>query len=218
MFLVEFLQLSPMLDELFTESNIRSYFGKYGKIVDAKMLDEDKTGGICFITFEDFDSSDRILLDAPHHLNGQLLSIHKYTSPEAVTNLSQYRFVDPNNAHRIHRWYPILRNFTDLVRPLEILYKTQLALLRYNTKKQIALGSDQLNQVKEELLELENKYNNFKQNFLQLCQVNEQLKQQIDDNERKTEVQKNEYERQIEEQRRKNRALEEAIQKLEEQS
>ena len=182
------------------------------------MLEEDKIGGICLITFEDFDSSDRVLLDAPHHLNGQLLSIHKYTPPDYVTSLSQYRFVDPNNSHQIKRWYPILRNFADLVRPLEILYKTQLALLRYNAKKQIAISNDQLNQVKEELLELENKYNNFKQNFLQLCQENEQLQQRIDDNQRKTEINKDEYERQIEEQRRKNRALEEAIQKLDEQS
>lgn len=182
------------------------------------MLEEDKTGGICFITFEDCDSSDRVLLDAPHDLNGQLLSIHKYSPPDYITSLSQYRFVDPNQAHHIKRWRPILRNFADLVRPLEILYKTQLALLRYNTKKQIAIGNDYLNQAKEELLEWENKYNNFKQIFLQLCQQNEQLQRQIDDNQRKTEMHKLEYERKIEEQRRKNRELEEAIHTLDQHS
>jgi hypothetical protein len=65
--------------------------------MDLKMLEEENTGGICFITFEDFDSSDRVLLDGPHYLNGQLLSINKYTPPEYICSLSQYRSIDPTN-------------------------------------------------------------------------------------------------------------------------
>lgn len=179
------------------------------------MLEEDKTGGICLITFEDFDSSDRVLLDAPHDLNGQILSIHKYTPPEYVTSLSQYRFIDPNTAHQIKRWYPIVRNFSDVIRPLEILYKTQLALIRYNIKKQIAVSNDNLNQEKEYLLELENKYNHVKQDLLQLVESNEQLKQRIEESQSKTDRHKDQFESQIEEQRRKNQELEDAIKKLE---
>ena len=182
------------------------------------MLEEDKTGGICFITFDDFDSSDRVLLDAPHRLNGQILSIHKYTTPETVLSLSQYRFVDPDNAHQIKRWYPIVRNFQDLIRPLEILYKTQMALLRYNTRKQISVRHDHLNQEKENLLELENKYNHLKQNLLQLCELNERVKQQIDESQSKTDQHKNQYEAQIKRQKQRNRALEDAIDKLNDQS
>ncbi|CAF0764910.1 unnamed protein product [Rotaria sp. Silwood1] len=198
-------------DPLFTETNIRSYFGVYGKITELKMLEEDDCAGICFITFEDFDSSDRVLLDFPHYLNGQLLSIHKYTAPEYICNLSQFRFVDPKNASQIKRWYPIFRNLTDFMRPLKILYKTQIALFKFNMNKQISISNQNLNKTKETLHEFENKYNDLKQNFLQLFSLNEQLKRQIQELERKNEKNKNEYENQIEEQKRKNQSLQDAI-------
>ncbi|CAF2393597.1 unnamed protein product [Rotaria sp. Silwood2] len=198
-------------DPLFTEENIRSYFGTYGKIVDFKMLEEEDSAGICFITFEDFDSSDRVLLDTPHYLNGQLLSIHKYTAPEYICNLSQFRFIDPKNAYQVKRWYPIFRNLTDFMQPLKILYKTQFALVKYNMNRQIVVNNQNLNKTKENLHEFENKYNDLKQNFLQLINLNEQLKQQIEELEKKNGKNKNQFENQFEEQKRKNQSLEDAI-------
>jgi len=182
------------------------------------MLDEENTGGICFITFEDFDSSDRVLLDGPHYLNGQLLSIHKYNPPEYISSLSQYRFIDQTKAHEIKRWYPLVRNLTDLIRPIEILYKTQLALIKYNLNKQISINNQNLNQTKENLVEFENKSNNLKQDLIQLSYLNEELKKQINENERKNETNKNQYEYQIEQQRQRNQLLLNAIQDLQENS
>jgi len=204
------------LDSLFIDANIRSYFGEYGKIIDLKILEEEDTSGICLITFDDFDSSDRVLIDCPHYLNGQLLSVHKYTPPEYICSLSQFRYIDEKKAHEIKRWYPLLRNFTDLIRPLNILYKTQIALIKYNINKQISIGYQNLNKTKENLLEYENKYNEIKQNFIQLCNLNEQLKYQIEENQRKNEKNKIDYENIIEQQRQKNRSLEDAIMYLEE--
>ncbi|CAF0893010.1 unnamed protein product [Rotaria sordida] len=200
-----------VLDRLFTEANIRSYFGVYGTIIDLKMLEEEDSAGICLITFEDFDSSDRILLDIPHYLNRQLLSVHKYTAPEYICSLSQFRFIDPKNARQVKRWYPICRNLTDFMHPLKILYKTQFALVKYNLNKQISRSNQNLNKTKETLHEFENKYNDLKQNFLQLFNLNEQLKQQIEEVNRKNEKNKNDYENQIEEQKLKNQSLQDAI-------
>jgi len=186
--------------------------------MDLKMLEEEDTAGICLITFEDFDSCDRVLLDVPHYLNGQLLSVHKYTPPEYICSLSQFRFIDEKNAHEIKRWYPLVRNFTDLIRPLTILYKTQLALIKYNINKQISISNQNLNKTKENLLEFENKYNDIKQEFIQLCNLNLQLKNQIEESQRKNEKNKNEYENQIEQQRLKNQSLQDAIRSLQENS
>jgi hypothetical protein len=179
------------------------------------LLEEENTGGICLITFEDFDSSDRVIIDGPHYLNGQLLIINKYTPPEYICSLSQYRFIDSTNAHEIKRWFPIVRNLTDLIRPLECLYKTQLALIKYNLNKQISIGEQSLNQTKENLLEFENKYNSAKQDLIKLCDANEKLIEEIEEKERKNEILKNEYECQIEEQRKKNQELQDAINRLE---
>jgi hypothetical protein len=182
------------------------------------MLEEENTAGICLITFDDFDSSDRVLIDCPHYLNGQLLSVHKYTPPEYICSLSQFRFIDETKAHEIKRWYPLLRNFTDLMRPLNILYKTQIALIKYNINKQISISNQNLNKTKENLLEFENKYNNIKQEFIQLCKLNQQLKQQIEDSRKKTEQNKNEYENLIEQQRQQNQSLQDSIMHLQQNS
>jgi len=206
------------IDQLFTDVNISSYFGVYGKIIDIKMLEEDDTAGICLLTFEDFDSSDRVLLDMPHYLNGKLLSIHKYTSPEYVCSLSQYRLIDERNAHQVKRWYPIFRNLTEFMRPINILYKTQFALTKYNLNKQILISQKNLNEKKENLLEFENTYNDVKQNFIQLWNLNQELKTQIEEIEKKNEKKKIEYEYQIEQQRSKNKSLQDAIMYLREHS
>jgi hypothetical protein len=175
------------------------------------MLEEEGTAGICLITFEDYDSSDRVILDLPHYLNRQLLSVHKYTAPEYICRLSQYRFIDETTAHNIKRWYPIFRNLTDLMRPLNILYKTQLALIRYNLNKQILTNKENLNKTREDLVEFENKYNVVKQDFIQLSHLNAQLKRQIREIQRKNPKHTNEYECQIEQQRQKNQSLKDAI-------
>ena len=62
----------------------------------------------------------------------------------------------------------------------------------------------------EEIL-FENKFNDIKQNFIQLFNLNQRLKNQIEDSRKKIEKTKNEYEDQIDQQREKNQSLEDAI-------
>lgn len=199
---------SNQIDPLFTDTNIHSYFSKYGKIIDLKILEEENTAGICFITFDDVDSSDRVLLDMPHYLNGQLLSIHKYTEPEYICNLSQYRFIDEKTANQTKRWYPIFRNLTDFVEPLRILHKTQLALVQYNMNKQIQTNNQNFNKQKEYLHEYENENNNIKQNCIQLSNLNDELRKKIGEIIEKNEKLRSQYESQIDEQKKKNQSLE----------
>ncbi|CAF0781411.1 unnamed protein product [Adineta ricciae] len=205
-------------DSLFTDENLRSYFGTYGTIRDLKILDEEDTAGICLITFDDVDSSDRVLLDVPHYLNEKLLSIHKYSTPEYVCSLSQYTYIDEKDAYRVRRWYPILRNLTDFVRPITVLYKTRYALTKYQFGEQIRASRENLNAKRESLVEVENAHNDVKQNCNQLRKVNENLRQQIADIQEKNEKMKADYEYQIEEQQRKNQELQDAISYLRDNS
>lgn len=190
------------VDPLFTADNLRSHFGTYGSIIDLKMLEEESCAGLCLLSFADADSSDRVLLDLPHHLNGQLLSIYKYASPEYICSLSQYRFIKPNEAERIQRWYSICRNFTDLIRPLRILHKTQLALLRDDLKKQLNVSEKNLHQAQTGLEESEEKYQRLKNDVLSLRHVGDQLRRQIALATQRTDDMKENYETQIEEYRR----------------
>ncbi|UJR35177.1 hypothetical protein I4U23_027944 [Adineta vaga] len=198
-------------DSLFTDVNIRSYFGTYGNILDVKMLEEENTAGICFILFEHSDSSDRVLLDMPHYLNGQILSIDKYSSPEYVCSLSQYRCIDENDASRIQRWYPIFRNLTDFILPIHVLYKTQYALLKYSFNQQILTNQENLKKIKENCLEFENRFNDLKQKCDQLCKINDNLQKQIKEIDDNTSKKKREYEDQIQEQKKRNQELQNAI-------
>lgn len=182
------------------------------------MLEEENTGGICLITYDDFDSVDLVILDNPHYLNNRLLSIHKYTPPEYICSLSQFRFVDETKAYEIKRWYPYVRNFTDLIRPLTILYKTQIALIKYNLNKQLSISKDNFNKTKENLHEFENKSNEIKQNLIQLFKLHQQLTHQIDDSQRKYEKNKNYFEDLIKQQKEKNKSLENDIKYLQENS
>ena len=196
---------------MFTDENLRSYFGTYGTIRDLKILEEEGTAGICFITFDDVDSSDRVLLDVPHYLNEKLLSIDKYSAPEHVCSLSQYTYIDKKDAYRVRRWYSIFRNLTDFIRPITVLYKTRYALTKYQFGEQIRASRENLNAKRESLVEVENAHNDVKQNCDQLRKVNENLKQQIADIQEKNEKMKADYESQIEEQQRKNQELQDAI-------
>ncbi|CAF0971606.1 unnamed protein product [Adineta ricciae] len=205
-------------DSLFTDGNLRSYFGTYGTIRDLKILEEEGTAGICFITFDDVDSSDRVLLDVPHYLNEKLLLIDKYSAPEHVCSLSQYTHIDKKDAYRVRRWYSIFRNLSDFIRPITVLYKTRYALTKYQFGEQICASRENLNAKRESLVEVENAHNDVKQNCNQLRKVNENLRQQIADIQEKNEKMKANYEYQIEEQQRKNQELQNAISYLQDNS
>lgn len=181
-----------------------------------KILDEENTGGICLITFEDFDSSDRILLDSPHHLNKQILIIHKYTQPEYICSLSQYRPIDSMRAQQIRKWFPLVRNLTDLIHPLTMMYKTQIALIRFSNDKQISVQKQNVNQSREEFSGLENQVNCTKQDLINLSKTNRQLRQQIGENQRKNQDLKKSILAQIEEQKKINQSLEDKLRNLDE--
>ena len=200
---IEFISIVVFdIDPLFTAENLRSHFGTYGTVVDLKMLEEESCAGLCLLSFADTDSSDRVLLDLPHHLNGQLLSIYKYASPEYICTLSQFRFIKPNEVERIQRWHSIYRNFTGLIRPLRVLHKTQLALLRDDLKQEINVKEKSLYQAQTDLEESDEKYQRLKEDVAALRHAGDQLRSQIDQATQQTDDTKRNYEAQIEEYQR----------------
>ena len=200
-----------LLDPLFTEENLRSYFGAYGSIVDLKMLEEESCAGLCFLTFAETDSSDRVLLDLPHSLNGQSLSINKYDTPDFICSLSQFRFIEPREAERIQRWYSIYRNFSSLVGPLRIMNKTQLALIRHDLKGQISVEEKNLSKAQDDLEESEGKYQRLQKDVRDASDATEQLRSQIEQATQQIDQTKRNFQEQIEQCQRKNQALIDAM-------
>ncbi|CAF0955264.1 unnamed protein product [Didymodactylos carnosus] len=81
------------------DEQLKNHFNQYGNIVDCSIM-KDKDGklrGFAFITFDDFDSVDRIILDKPHSINGKELDVRKAIPREQTqrnngTGMNDYYF------------------------------------------------------------------------------------------------------------------------------
>lgn len=73
------------LKEETSEDDIRDTFGGFGKIEKLEMIKDKATGkqrGFCFITYEDFDSVDKVVLKRRISLNGKMVEVKKAVSKD----------------------------------------------------------------------------------------------------------------------------------------
>lgn len=78
------------IKEGLTEDSLREYFGKYGKIEDCVIMrekDSNKLRGFGFVTFDDYDPVDKIVLEKFHVVNNQSVAVKK-ALPKDQTNQS----------------------------------------------------------------------------------------------------------------------------------
>lgn len=62
------------------ENELKEYFGKYGKIEDCVIMKDKETNklrGFGFVTFDDYDPVDKIVLEKIHNINGQSVAVKK---------------------------------------------------------------------------------------------------------------------------------------------
>ncbi|XP_036446527.1 heterogeneous nuclear ribonucleoprotein A1b [Colossoma macropomum] len=73
------------------ESHLRDYFDQFGKIEAIEIMVDHKTGnkrGFAFVTFEDHDSVDRIVIQKYHTINGHNCEVRKAVSKQEMQNFS----------------------------------------------------------------------------------------------------------------------------------
>ncbi|XP_067288098.1 heterogeneous nuclear ribonucleoprotein A1a isoform X2 [Pseudorasbora parva] len=73
------------------EEHLREYFGQFGKIEEVNIMTEknsDKRRGFAFITFDDHDAVDRIVIQKYHTVNGHNCEVRKALSREEMNRVS----------------------------------------------------------------------------------------------------------------------------------
>ncbi|KAI5093192.1 heterogeneous nuclear ribonucleoprotein A1 isoform X3, partial [Silurus meridionalis] len=73
------------------EEHLRDYFSQFGKIEEVNIMTEknsDKRRGFAFVTFEDHDSVDRIVIQKYHTVNGHNCEVRKALSREEMNRVS----------------------------------------------------------------------------------------------------------------------------------
>lgn len=76
------------IKEAITEDHLRDYFTKYGKIEECVIMKDKETNksrGFAFVTFDDYDPVDKIVLEKFHNVNGQSIAVKK-ALPKELTN------------------------------------------------------------------------------------------------------------------------------------
>uniref|UniRef100_A0A8B9LEF1 Heterogeneous nuclear ribonucleoprotein A1a n=1 Tax=Astyanax mexicanus TaxID=7994 RepID=A0A8B9LEF1_ASTMX len=73
------------------EEHLRDYFSQFGKIEEVNIMTEknsDKRRGFAFITFDDHDAVDRIVIQKYHTINGHNCEVRKALSREEMNRVS----------------------------------------------------------------------------------------------------------------------------------
>lgn len=68
------------IKEGLTEEHLKEYFGKYGKIEDCIVMKDKESGkprGFGFVSFDDYDPIDKIVLEKNHTVNNQAVAVKK---------------------------------------------------------------------------------------------------------------------------------------------
>ncbi|THD20302.1 Heterogeneous nuclear ribonucleoprotein A2 [Fasciola gigantica] len=70
-----------------TNEDLAEYFGKYGNVTDATIVvakDTNTSRGFAFVTFDDTDSVDKVILARPHMIGGHKADVRKALSREEL--------------------------------------------------------------------------------------------------------------------------------------
>lgn len=76
------------------ECNLRDYFEKYGKIETIEVMEDRQSGkkrGFAFVTFDDHDTVDKIVVQKYHTINGHNCEVKKALSKEEMQSAGSQR-------------------------------------------------------------------------------------------------------------------------------
>ena len=76
------------------EYNLRDYFEKYGKIETIEVVEDRQRGkkrGFAFVTFDDHDTVDKIVVQKYHTINGHNCEVKKAVSKQEMQSAGSQR-------------------------------------------------------------------------------------------------------------------------------
>ncbi|VDP14434.1 unnamed protein product [Soboliphyme baturini] len=92
-----------------TEEMLRDYFSSFGTILEIDIKVDQVSGkkrGFAFVTFDDYDPVDRVVLERSHMINGKRCDVKKALSKEEMKKIQQQ---DSDRQHRDNRSRGMMR-------------------------------------------------------------------------------------------------------------
>ena len=75
-----------------SDDDLRGYFAPFGNVEQVEIITDKETGknrGFCFVTFDDYDAVDKIVLKKNHQLLGKKIDVKKAISKEDQNKMGQ---------------------------------------------------------------------------------------------------------------------------------
>ncbi|CAF4726897.1 unnamed protein product [Rotaria sp. Silwood1] len=94
------------------EACLREYFSRFGNITEILVMNDrdGKPRGFAFVSFDDYDAVDKVILEKPHLINGRTLDVKKAVPKEKMQEIANSTGINNNRNYNQRNNFESIRN------------------------------------------------------------------------------------------------------------